>query len=164
ASCRLRRVSVWRVLPALAWTALIGWFSTASWSAAETGHFLLPALKRLLPFALPEQIDALHWLLRKTAHALGYGLLAPLWPWGLTRRSVFRGTVAALVLSIATAALDELHQATTLERTGSIADVLLDTTGAGATLILLSVGPYLAVSWLTAMLLWAAAGVGTALL
>jgi len=71
-------MSALRVLPPLAWTALIAWFSTGGWSTTETSATLLPWLQRLLPWAAPEQLEALHWLARKGAHAVEYGVLAAL--------------------------------------------------------------------------------------
>lgn len=163
-SCHAFVVPRLRLLPALGWTALIAWFSTSDWSAAETGQFLLPLLKRLLPWAVPEQLDALHWLARKSAHAVEYGVLAALWRWALTTGHVFRRAAVPLVLAVCTAALDELHQATTTTRTGSMADVLLDSAGAGVTVLVLTAGVGSAAAWLTSALLWMSAAGGTALL
>jgi VanZ family protein len=157
-------VSALRVLPPVVWTALIAWFSTESWSAAQTGHLLLPVLHRFLPWATPEQIEALHWLVRKTAHVVEYGVLAALWRRALDGRGPRRGWLAPLGLSILTAALDELHQSTTLTRGASPADVLLDSAGAGAVLIVLSGDIRRVASGLTGALLWAAAAGGTALI
>ena len=157
-------MSALRFLPPLGWTLLIAWFSSDSAGTAHTGVFLLPLLERLLPWAAPEQLAALHWLARKTAHAIEYGVLAASWHWALASRDAFRGWLVPLALSILTAALDELHQATTLTRTGSVADVLLDATGAGATLILVSGGMRPVLARLTGALLWIGAAGGTALL
>jgi VanZ family protein len=153
-----------RVLPPLGWTALIAWLSTTDWSAAETRAFLLPALEHLLPWAAPEQLEAMHWLARKSAHAVEYGVLAALWRWALASRETARGWLAPLGLSVLTATMDEVHQATTLTRTGSPLDVLLDSAGAGAALIVLGGGAQVAARWLTSALLWFAAAGGTALI
>ena len=75
-----------RLVPPLAWTLLIAWLSTDSWSATETAAFLLPLLHRLIPWATPDQIDALHWLIRKGAHVSEYAVLAALWSFALVRR------------------------------------------------------------------------------
>ena len=153
-----------RVLPALGWTLLIAWLSSGSWGSARTGDFLLPLLQGLLPWAAPEQLDALHWLIRKTAHVVEYGVLALLWRWAATTRDTLRGVVVPLGLSALTAALDEIHQATTLTRTGSPIDVLLDSSSAMAFLLVFHAGPRSTVRWLTGALLWGAAAGGTALL
>jgi VanZ family protein len=157
-------VSALRFLPPVVWTALIAWFSTENWSAAETGRSLLPLLHRLLPWAAPEQLEALHWLVRKTAHVVEYGVLAALWRRALDSRGPGRGWLAPFGLSVLTAALDELHQSTTLTRGASPVDVLLDSTAAGTALIVLSGDIRLVVSWLTGALLWVAAAGGTALI
>ena len=122
-------MSTLRVVPPLAWTAMIAWFSTAGWSAVETASVLLPLLRWFAPSAGPEQLEAFHWLVRKTAHAAEYGTLGALWRWALGSRGAWRGWLAPLGLSILTAALDELHQSTTLTRTGSLGDVVLDSAG-----------------------------------
>jgi VanZ family protein len=153
-----------RFLPPLGWTLLIAWFSSDGWGAAHTGTVLLPLLRRLLPWAAHEQIAALHWLARKTAHAVEYGVLAASWRWALASREAFRGCLVPLALSILTAALDELHQATTLTRGGSPTDVLLDTAGAATTLLAVSRGIRRVLDRLTGALLWLAAAGGTALL
>src|SRR5207247_6142530 len=91
---RAAGMSALRVLPPLAWTAMIAWFSTAGWSAVETASVLLPLLRWLAPSAGPEQLEAFHWLVRKTAHAAEYGTLAALWRWALGSREAWRGRVA----------------------------------------------------------------------
>jgi VanZ family protein len=153
-----------RVLPALAWTLVIAWLSSGSWGSAQTGDFLLPLLQRLLPWAVPEQLDVLHWLIRKTAHVVEYAVLASLWRWAATTRDTLRGVAVPLGLSVLTAVLDEVHQATTLTRTGSPIDVLLDSASAMACLLVFHAGARAAVRWLTGALLWVAAAGGTALL
>jgi VanZ family protein len=153
-----------RLVPPLAWTALIFWLSTDSWSAAETTALLLPVLSRLMPWAAPEQIEVVHWLVRKGAHALEYGVLAASWSFALGNRDAWRRWLAPLGLSILTASLDELHQATTLARTASLADVVLDSAAAGAALIWWTGGVSALARWLTGALLWVAAAGGTALI
>jgi VanZ family protein len=149
-----------RFLPAVLWTALIAWFSAEAWSAAGTG-FLVPFLASLVPWAAPEQLKAGVWLIRKCAHLVEYAVLAGLWRWAFAPR----GTAGWLAfgLSLATAVLDEAHQATTVSRTGSIADVLLDAAGAAAALALLA-GGGAAIDRLIGGLLWIAALGGAALL
>jgi VanZ family protein len=147
------------LLPPLAWTVLIAWFSTDTWSAAGTAPRLLVVLHWLLPGAPPEQLDALHWLARKSGHVVEYAVLAVLWSRALRSRDRPRGWIAPLGLAILTAAIDELHQSTTSTRTGSVADVVLDSAAAAAALI---GAP--AARWLTSALLWIAAAGGTALM
>jgi hypothetical protein len=88
-------------------------------------------------------------------------VLAGLWRWAFAPRGA--AGWLAFGLSLATAVLDEAHQATTVSRTGSIADVLLDTAGAAAALALLA-GGGAAIDRLIGGLLWVAALGGAALL
>lgn len=142
----------------LAWTALIAWGSTGQWGAPTTrGHFA-PLLARLLPWLTPDAIEGLHWLFRKAGHVTEYGVLGFLWGWALG------GWRRAAGLSMLTAFLDELHQATTLIREGSAADFVLDSTSALAALATFRAGVGAALEALTTALLWAAAAGGTLLL
>lgn len=153
-----------RLLPPLGWTLVVAWLSSGEWSAAYTGATLLPLLRALFPWAAPEQLEAMHWLARKTGHVIEYAVLAGLWRGALVGRDGTRGWRAPLGLSILTAALDELHQATTRSRTGSPTDVLLDSVAAAAVLIALGGGTRRALTWLTTALLWIGAAGGTALI
>ena len=150
-----------RLLPPLAWSALIAWFSGASFSAGATAPYFEPWLRAIAPWATSEQIAALHWLLRKAGHVVEYAVLALLWSRALSRESGTRAWRRPLVLAAVTAGLDELHQATTLTREGSLADVLLDVTGASVALRVAIVGVRGATDGLARVLLWIAAAGGT---
>jgi len=147
-------------LPAVLWTALIAWLSGEAWSASGTG-FLGPLLASLVPWAAPEQLEAGVWLIRTCAHFVEYAVLGGLWRWAFAPRAAAGGL--AFGLSLATAVLDEAHQATTVSRTGSIADVLLDAAGAATALALLA-GGGAAIDRLIGGLLWIAALGGAGLL
>lgn len=147
-----------RLIAPLAWTCAIAWFSSDAWSRPRTHGLLAPLLQTLLPGVAPEAIEALHWLARKGAHAVEYGILAALWHWALGRWRL------SLLLSMLTAILDEAHQWTTAAREGSAVDVAIDTLGAGAALTLTRLGAVATLSRATDALLWFAAVGGTALL
>ena len=149
-----------RFLAPLAWTALIAWFSSDRWGASGTAPLLEPWLRALLPWAAPEQIAALHWLARKAGHVGEYGVLALLW-----RRALAPGAWRApFLLALLTATLDEAHQATTLTREGSVADVLLDSAAAAGALAVAALGIRPSADRLAWLLLWVAAAGGTVLL
>jgi VanZ family protein len=150
--------------PPLGWTILIAWFSTAGWSTSETSGMVVPVLHWFWPGAAPEQLEALHWLARKAAHAVLYGVLGALWYAALATDRLSSRWRGPLALSVLTAAIDEMHQATTLTRTGSAADVVLDAAAAGVALIALNGGIPQAIRWLTGALLWLGAAGGSALL
>ncbi len=154
------RGSSLRFLPPLLWSAVIAWFSRDAWGAGATGALLLPWLHALLPWAAPEQLAGLHGLVRKGGHVFEYAALALLW-----RRALGPGSWRApLALAILTAALDEAHQAATLTRGGSVADVLLDAAAAAAALAVAAWGPRARADGAARGLLWIAAAGGTALL
>ena len=153
-----------RFLPPIAWTMLIAWLSSPGWSSNRTGTRVLPFLAWLAPWLLPEQVDALHWVVRKTAHATEYGVLAALWYWALSGWPVRRRWLVPFALSVLTGALDEVHQATTSTRDGSVLDVLLDAAGATGALAITHGGIAQAVALLTTTLLWIAAAGGAVLI
>jgi VanZ family protein len=122
---------LWLLAP-LCWTGLIMYLGGEQWSGEETSAWLGPMLRALLPGLSPELLSAVHFLIRKTAHVSEYAVLATLW------RRATGGTWIALALSIMTASLDEFRQLFTPGREGSVYDVLLDGTGAGVALALIS--------------------------
>lgn len=154
------RLRPW-ILP-VAWMGIIFWGSTERFGAEATGSLILPWLRALLTWANPAQLEALHALLRKTGHVLEYGILA--WLWFRALAPAPGRVLAAFAISVAYAGLDELHQAWTGVRTGSVGDVLLDGGGAASALGFLQFGWQAVVTFLTTMLLWIAAAGGTLLL
>jgi VanZ family protein len=155
--------TVLRFLPPLAWSAVIAWFSGAGWHGGATAAIAEPWLRALLPWAAPEQIAAVHWLLRKAGHVAEYAVLALLWRRAFPAAAPARWRLP-LVLAAVTAGLDEAHQATTPTREGHVGDVLLDIAGAGAALLVAARGLRPAADALARSLLWLAAGGGTVLL
>jgi VanZ family protein len=153
-----------RFLPPLAWSALIAWFSSAGWHGGATFPLLEAWARALLPWAAPEQIAALHWLLRKTGHVVEYAVLALLWRRALAGPGAPPPWRGPLLLAALTAVLDETHQAITPTREGSIADVLLDAGAAAAALHVAARGARRAADGAARALLWTAAVGGTALL
>jgi len=120
--------------PAVLWMAVIFTVSTESFSTSNTSSLLEPWLFALFPQFSDEQIELIHWSLRKLGHWFGYfvlGLLIlrtvgaqfPFWQAG--RRAIF-----SLVLAIVYAITDEWHQSFVPSRSASFFDVLLDSFGA----------------------------------
>lgn len=146
-------------LPPVLWMAVIVGFSTDAGSESHTEHWLLPILRELAPWATPALLEALHWLVRKTAHLSEYAILAALWLRAFVRgRNLSPRTAGllALAISVAWAILDELHQSFVPSRSASLADVLVDTAGALITLTVAHVGWRHAVDRTTTALLWIA--------
>lgn len=151
------RVADWAA--PLAWMGVILWLSSDAGSAERTGRVLVPLLEWLLPGATPLQIDALHGLTRKVAHVTEYAILTALWFRAFVRGRAWPAPAAAwaaLGLSVALACADEAHQSFLLMRTGSLADVALDSAGALAAAVVGRLGWRAAAEAATTTLLWAA--------
>jgi VanZ family protein len=132
--------TLWRAwLPALLWLGLIIFESTSALSSEKTSRILYPLLHFLFGIDLAH-FATWHFVLRKTGHVLGYGILSFL----LFR--AWRATIAvsgnpcwsaiwtsiAISMTALVASLDEWHQTLLPSRTGSMRDALLDTGAAVA--------------------------------
>jgi len=90
-------------------------------------------------------------VIRKTGHFVGYGLLGVVWlrAWLRTRRGSYvanelrrwrlHSTALALACTALIASADEIHQTFLPDRTGRFADVVLDTLGATAMILILAI-------------------------
>jgi VanZ family protein len=130
--------SLWKAwLPAAVWLGIIALESTSALSSRNTGRILYPILHYLLGVD-PVRFLTWHFLFRKTGHVIGYGILSLLLfrAWKVTifvARSPRWSMVwarSALVMTTLVASLDEWHQSYLPSRTGSVRDVLLDSTAA----------------------------------
>src|SRR3989441_12107453 len=140
-------------------------FSTGDFSAEQTGRVLKPLLRWLLPGIPTPQIDAVHALVRKSAHVTEYAVLAALWFVALTRErglSTRRAAWLAFLVAVGWAFLDELHQATEPSRTSSALDVAIDAVGALAASTIGRHGWGRALDVASAGFLWVAAAGGAA--
>jgi hypothetical protein len=139
-------LTVNRALSALgAWALVALWLGVIALEsfrgdAQNTGWFLREMLWRLFGHIDWSVFDLIHYTLRKTGHAAGFGVLGLLL-WRAFRRT-FPGAplLANAALAIAgvfvAGALDEWHQSFSALRSASFRDVMLDTSGA---LVLVSV-------------------------
>lgn len=118
------------------WLGVIAWLSGEGFSDEQTAAWLVGAPYFDALGIPPALVDTANLILRKTAHFVEYAVLSM-----LTYRALGHGgpgrsrrvrLAGALALAVACATLDELHQATTLSRTGTPRDVLLDGVGAAA--------------------------------
>ena len=141
-------------------------FSSASFSADNTGGLLGPLLAWLLPGLTPASLETIHALIRKTAHVTEYAVLAALWWRALTRGGVRPGAAAwlALFIGVTVAAVDETHQSFVPSRTASVGDVLIDTVGVLLAVAQARLGWRRAVGMATGMLLWIGLAGGVAAL
>jgi VanZ family protein len=78
--------------------------------------------------------DAIHIMIRKSGHFLGYGAIGLCWlrAWWMTlpHSHFFKDAALALMGTALVASADEFHQSFLPNRTGSVWDVLLDCCGA----------------------------------
>jgi VanZ family protein len=117
--------------------ALVFWFSTGAFSAGMTGAIIVPLVEWLWPWPGSGSSLLVHDAIRKLAHPIEYAILALLWWRALAegrRRRRWGPVWLAFGITVAWAALDELHQSTLASRTGSVADVILDASGAAIAL------------------------------
>lgn len=120
-------------LPAVCWAALIWTFSTRYFSTDRTAAFIEPFLRWIYPAISCDQLDTIHFLIRKTAHFTEYLVFCLLLYRGL--RGEGRGwrwtwALAAFAAAAGYSLLDEVHQSFVAERTASAFDSLLDSAGA----------------------------------
>ena len=142
-------------------------FSSATFSADNTGGLVRPLLAWLLPWLTPPALDTLHGLLRKCAHVTEYAVLAALWWRAFARTGAVRPAAAGwltVVIGVAVAAGDEWHQSFLPSRTGTARDVLIDTAGVLLVVIPARLGWRRAVDAMTAVLLWTGLAGGVAAL
>ena len=128
------------------WLGFIAIESTSALSSENTAKFLYPVLHFLLGLD-PLRFLTWHFVLRKTGHVLGYGILSILlfraWRATKPQRQDPRWSVVwartALVGTALVASLDEWHQSFLHSRTGNIRDVVLDSVAGLAAQVLIFV-------------------------
>lgn len=123
---------VGRWWPAIAWAVLISIFSTATFTAENTGRVIIPVLHWIFPAFSPETLALAHYIIRKCAHFTEYFVLSLLILRGIRdgRAGIRLGwALLAIVLVLGYASLDEFHQRFVPGRTPAVTDVLIDTAG-----------------------------------
>jgi VanZ family protein len=111
--------------------------STGLGSPQHTSRFVRPFLLWLNPHMSDDTIELVHHCVRKSAHAVEYAVLGFL-IWrvlhstaSLASQRPARHFCLALLLAALYAASDEAHQIFVPGRNAAVADVFLDTCGAG---------------------------------
>ncbi len=119
-------------------------------SAENTTGVLYTVIAKVAPHVQRTFVEQLDEGLRKTGHFVGYGILSLLVflalqrtnrdrlcsllqrPWGIYLRDLWRAewVLIGILVTIATATYDEIHQSLIPSRTGRWQDVVLDTCGA----------------------------------
>ncbi len=129
-------------LPVVLWMAVIFIASTDLGSTRHTSRFIGPILRWFKPDVSDETIKAVQTVVRKSGHLSEYAVLALL-VWRGRRISnrttgwIWREFWIAIVCAAVYACTDEFHQLFVSSRQASIFDVMIDTCGATAGLLLL---------------------------
>jgi VanZ family protein len=126
----------------LFWMAAIFVGSTDVLSTRNTSRWIVPILRWVKPDISEAALRRCQTIIRKGGHVTEYAVLGLLLYRALhlsPTASGFTGRSAAAALAIATlyAASDEFHQAFVATRYASMTDVIIDTLGAVAALVLL---------------------------
>jgi VanZ family protein len=135
-------------LPAFIGVFVIALESTATMSSENTSRWLMPYWFKFFGSVTPARWEEIHFLLRKSGHFLGYGLLSLAFyrGWRRTLRNSRRHSVWyhrlhaawwALFWTLVVATADEYHQSFLSTRTSSPYDVCLDVCGAIAAHVML---------------------------
>jgi VanZ family protein len=132
----LRRNLLISWIPTLAWLCLLALFSTDTFSAEHTGSILEKVLRAFFGEISRQRFEAIHFLIRKSAHFCSYGALSAFafFSWRATFTALkawsVRWSGLALLLTLVAASADEFHQSFLPSRTASPRDVMLDMVGA----------------------------------
>lgn len=118
--------------------------STDLGAPRNTSRLLGPILRWLNPNVTDETIGHVQLVVRKCGHAAEYAILCLL-IWRAVRskissaaqRWIWRDARLAVLFSACYASTDEFHQSFVASREGTVRDVLLDTAGAIASMLLL---------------------------
>lgn len=153
--------------PVAVWLGIIRFESTGYASAQNTFRLLYQTLTLLFGRVNPRMVFELDHALRKSGHFIGYAILSGLTflalrntyrdrvlssvrrPWGTSLSDWWRleWSLIAMLLTAATASLDELHQTYLWSRTGRWQDVVLDSSGAVLLQVLIYIACQLRVSF-----------------
>ena len=149
--------------PVAVWLFIIRLESTGYGSAQNTFRLLYRTLSLLFGRVSPQFVFELDNVLRKSGHFIGYAILSGLTflalrntyrdcinassprPWGQSLGDFWqlKWSLIAVLLTVVTASMDEIHQTFLPFRTGRWQDVVLDTSGAFALQLII----YLACQW-----------------
>ena len=92
----------------------------------ETSRIIRPLLEFFFPAASPETLTFYHGIIRKLAHVTEYAILGFL---SMRAFKAGQAILAASVILIGVASIDEINQSFNPARTGAAIDVLLDLAG-----------------------------------
>jgi VanZ family protein len=121
-------------LPVVLAIAVIATESTEYFGADRTSGPFRLVFEYLFGAVGPDRWDAIHHIIRKTGHFIGYGLVGLSWlrAWWMTlpESNFLQDALLALLGTAAVASADEIHQTFLPNRTGLASDVVIDCCGA----------------------------------
>ncbi len=131
-SARFETLAWWTVT--LLWAGLIFGASTGAFSASLTAQILMHLFQFLHIHVSPPVFESIHFLVRKCAHMTEYAVFAlllyrawrPEHRFRWSRRTALYVAVAVALYSLT----DEFHQSFVPDRTSSLVDCGIDTSGA----------------------------------
>lgn len=131
-------------LPVALWMIVMFSASTNLGATKNSSRIIGPFLRWFSPSVSDETINSIQFFVRKSCHAVEYAILGLL-IWRARRQTVTqprsgwdrRDAQFSVLIAGLYAATDEFHQLFVSSRQGSIWDVLLDTAGATAGMLLL---------------------------
>lgn len=121
-----------RWLPAILWMLLIFYLShQPATESAELSRGITEWLKKILSVFMPiEDVNNLHYWVRKNAHFIAYFVLALLVMWPLKKQDAQYAGLKCLGICVLYAISDEVHQLFIDGRSGQVKDVMIDALGA----------------------------------
>jgi VanZ family protein len=131
---------LWYYAPLIIWIIVIFVASSGTGSMSNTSRIIRPILEFLFPTWDEAGYLVVHGYIRKGAHLTFYGILG-----FLAARAFYyqarnflhkNWLLVSLALVVIVAALDETNQSFNAARTGTVYDVLLDTIGGLAAIII----------------------------
>jgi VanZ family protein len=123
----------YRWAPVALWASFILFFSSGHFSSSNTSQILGPLLQWFVPAISVQQIELIHFLIRKFAHWANYFVLG-----ALTMRAFYnpalgtwekRHVLWTILIILVLASADEFHQAFVPARSASAVDVMIDLFG-----------------------------------
>ncbi|BDI31377.1 teicoplanin resistance protein VanZ [Capsulimonas corticalis] len=126
------------IFPVICWLGVIFFLSTDNGSAEHTNSFLDEHLRLwfggVIAHLTADQLDTLHYCVRKAAHLTEYLILAVLLVRAIARGRAGarppRAAVLAWCFATVYAMTDEFHQRFVSSRTPKVTDVMIDSVGA----------------------------------
>lgn len=125
-----------RLIPVLAWLALIAVLSTSIPAHDRISNLVWQLLHELGVDVSRQTARAAAFYIRKSVHPIVYGVLALFI--ALTFRAPRKNInlyILSFIIAVAVGAADEFHQTFIPERSGQVSDVVLNATGVTAALV-----------------------------